>query len=129
MHELRQAAEQQRIGEARRAIPEFKVQVEQLDQVTNGLHALLSFVEEQRRRINVEQETVERLSRERAELEPIILAQRQVIYQIFKIQEARATRDKWWNYGIGFLLGLISSMTASTVFFIIQRRTLGKEKS
>ena len=100
-------------------------QLQALDHVQTSLRNLNIFIEEQRRKITIEQELIAKLSTERSQLEPIVQQQRSVIEQILTLQAqkqaAEAERAKWIERGFGFFGGIISSIIASFLYAIFIR--------
>lgn len=116
----RQRAEQRRLEQAREASLDLVHQLKELDRVTESLQSLMTFLDHQRSRITAEQETLARLSAEKTALEPVVRAQREVIDQIFRIQEVRIRRARWWDMALGFILGISSSIVASLILSFIR---------
>ncbi len=113
--ELQRGAEAERLANL-----DLNQQIQELDRVHDSLQNLITFVEDQRKKVTVEQEIIAKLTQERAQLEPIVQQDRAIIEQILALQAQRqveqAERDKWVERGFGFVTGIVSSMVASFLY-------------
>lgn len=85
-------------------------QLKELDSIQSGLENLLIFVDEQRKKVLVEQEIVNNLKKEKELLEPIVESDRQIVEALLQIQEQNALRNRWKDITIGFISGFISEI-------------------
>lgn len=88
-------------------------QIVELDNVKASLQKLVAYVESQQSRISESQIALESLTKEKAQLEPVVQAQRDAIDQLFLLQEQRNQRTKIFDMAGAFLLGVVSSLVAS----------------
>ena len=107
--------------------PNYKNQIQQLEQVEVGIKKLLDFIEFQKTKIEESEETIELLKRQKTTLETIIEGGEKAVEAIFQIQEERSQKKVWWERLIGFLFGIGSSLIASFVWFIFT--SFGNKKS
>lgn len=128
IEEQRIAAEAERLANL-----DLNQQIQELDRVHDSLLNLTTFVEDQRKKVIVEQETIDKLTQERAQLEPIVQQDRAIIEAILALQVQRqaeqAERDKWFDRGFGFIAGILGSMVASFLYALllaVRRKGVGK---
>lgn len=100
-------------------------QIVELDNVKSSLQKLVAYVESQQLRISESQVVLESLSKEKAQLEPVVQAQRDAIDQLFLLQEQRNQRTKLFDMAAGFILGVGSSLVASVVYQRLTARASG----
>jgi len=97
--------------------------LQDIDRLKESLRHLAEFLDSQSVRIKQEQDAITSLAKERSELEPILRSQREVIDEVFRIQEKRTRRLKWLDILIGIVIGVCTSFTASVLFELFRRRT------
>jgi len=96
-----------------KASPDLNNQIAELDVARNSLQRLIVFVDGQAAKINAQREELGELTKERFQLEPVVRAQREAIDELFAIQQRRNRWSRWEDYGVGFLLGVCSSVLAT----------------
>lgn len=94
----------------------YSVQAQKLEETKSNLHALLQFVEEERRNLQVSQQTLQSLKKEHEQLKPLVDSDRKTIDALFAAQEARNQTAQVAERWIGFALGVVSSLVASFVW-------------
>lgn len=108
--------------------PTFEQQLQQLDATQESLNSLSNFVQLQKQQLTESRESLVRLRQEKANLEPVVAADRQTVRAILANQEARlaerASEERW----IGFGLGVLSSLVASAIAGIWSYFRLRKRK-
>ena len=92
---------------------ELTNQLEALDLVQDSLQNLLGFVQNQKREIEIEQETITELAQERSQLESAVQIDRATVEELAKIIENRGGGIDWKTIGIGFGFGILASTIAS----------------
>ncbi|HIF5656139.1 hypothetical protein [Vibrio vulnificus] len=90
-----------------------------LDKFDEGLKNLKAFVQLQKEQRTEQQKVISELEKKRSELEPIVESQTEVVEAIFRLQEQRG---KWFDIGLGFVLGIIGSLISSVIFKLIEKR-------
>jgi uncharacterized membrane protein YraQ (UPF0718 family) len=97
-------------------------QIEELNKLDSGLNKLTAFIQQQKEQLSEKQSIITELEKKRSELEPIVNSQAEIVDAIFKIQEQRSQRNKWFDLGIGFGLGIIGSLIASVIYKLAEHR-------
>ena len=106
----------------------YSAQLNSLNQIEKNLGSLIQYIETQKIKLKESQDVINQLQSEHERLKPIIDADKQVIDAIFGAQEARQQKGRYIGYAISFTVGVISSLTASfIVYVIILRRRKRKE--
>jgi chromosome segregation ATPase len=95
--------------------PEFETQLSELNQTSEKIRGLLAFVESQKKNLEQSKEVIDKLNTERAKLQPLVNADRQVVEALFAAQTEKQNTSLWRERWIGFGLGVASSILASIV--------------
>lgn len=103
----------------KRAPESIALQLDKLDKFDEGLKNLKAFVQLQKEQRTEQQKVISELEKKRSELEPIVESQTEVVEAIFRLQEQRG---KWFDIGLGFVLGIIGSLISSVIFKLIEKR-------
>ncbi|EJL6611503.1 hypothetical protein [Vibrio cholerae] len=103
----------------KRAPKSIALQLDKLDKFDEGLKNLEAFVQLQKEQRTEQQKVISELEKKRSELEPIVESQTEVVEAIFRLQEQRG---KWFDIGLGFVLGIIGSLISSVIFKLIEKR-------
>ncbi len=95
-------------------------QIRQLDDTEKTIKQLLDFVKKQRTNLKSTQDSLESLKTEKQKLEPLVESDRKVVEALFQAQEERSraniSRERW----IGFGLGILASILASTILVVLK---------
>lgn len=95
-------------------------QIQQLDDTEKTINQLLDFVKDQRINLKSTQDSLESLKTEKEKLEPLVESDRKVVEALFQAQEERSraniSRERW----IGFGLGVLASILASTILVVLK---------
>jgi len=105
----------------------YKTQVGQLEETEKNVKQLLHFIELQKSNIQKTQDTIESLKQEQEELRPLVEGDREIINALFKAYEERSLVNAWTERWIGFGFGLIASLIASFLWYIIKLSLLKKQ--
>jgi len=106
----------------KRAPESIALQLDELDKFDEGLKNLTAFVQLQKEQLTEQQKVISELEKKRSELEPIVESQTEVVEAIFRVQEQREQTGKWFDIGLGFVLGIIGSLISSVIFKLIEKR-------
>jgi tetrahydromethanopterin S-methyltransferase subunit F len=104
----------------------YAKQAQKLDETRANIQALLEFVEDEKKQLQISQQVVQSLKAEHEKLKPIVDSDRKTIDALFSAQEARnqaaLSSERW----IGFIMGVVSSLVASLVWsigmYLVRRR-------
>ncbi|TLD70200.1 hypothetical protein FEM03_13500 [Phragmitibacter flavus] len=99
----------------------YKDQVDRLNEMETNVTQLLSFIDGQKRTLNATQDTISKLETERDRLKPLVESDKRVVEAVFQIQEDRASASIWRERWIGFGLGVIASLVASFMWFVVMK--------
>lgn len=105
--ETRRQAE---IREAALATLDLQTQVNELIEIEKNLEELITFVGNQQEKIELEQNRIASLEEVRAELEPLVEADQEVVDALLAAQDRAAARSRWSDIAIGFAGGFISEI-------------------
>jgi len=94
-------------------------QFKKLDNISESLKSLESFISDQRENLVEESIALENLKNEKKALEPLVEGDRRVIESIFLQQEKRQQRNVWWERGFGFFAGILASVIASVIYALL----------
>ncbi|MBU1691785.1 MAG: hypothetical protein KJ958_04510 [Gammaproteobacteria bacterium] len=94
----------------------YAKQVQSLDETRASLQSLLEFVDNEKRNLQVSQQTLQALKNEQERLKPLVESDRKTIDALFSAQEARNQAAQSTERWIGFGLGALSSLVASLVW-------------
>ena len=126
-------AKQAEVEAKRLANLDIYQQLEDLNNIENSMTGLLRFIEDQRERITQEQTLIEQLETERAQLEPLLEADKETVEALLRLEQEAAERNRWTDIAIGFGLGLFTEIIVAIVIapFVvprIQRLTNNREE-
>ncbi len=93
-----------------------------IDVLQKNLEHLFLYVENQKRQIATQEKMLAQLSAEKEELEPVVKAQRTLVSKILELEHERYQSRQWLEAGMGFLLGVISSLLASAMWDSYRKR-------
>lgn len=99
----------------------FKSQIDQINEMETNVTQLLHFLEQQKATLSDTEQTISRLQTEKAKLAPLVETDRQVVEAIFRTQEERASASVWRERWIGFGLGIVASLVATFIGFVITK--------
>ncbi len=120
-------ADNERIASARRENLSFDKQLKGLNETETNLKNLLSFVAEQRQRLNESENLLASLKEEKDRLDPVVSAERKMVKAILDAQNESQKTDIWRERMIGFGFGIAGSLIA-TVIWTIGAITLNRRK-
>lgn len=103
--------------------PSFTQQINELDRTEIGLKNLQDFVTKQKQELKETQDLLSKLEQEREKIEPLLKADRALVdallEQYYQIQIRKNEENVWKERGIGFIIGVASSLVASILWFVI----------
>lgn len=102
----------------------IKTQIQKLDEMQGAMGELQSFLSQHREKLQKDKLSVEKLKKEKERLEPIVKADKELIESILELQQERFRKNIWKERIIGFLIGFLSSLVASSVFIFINRNQI-----
>jgi len=109
--------------------PEYTSQLQALDKTKESIQALVGFIDEQKKQLQLSQSAVDALKNEESRIHPLVEADRKVIDAVFAVQEQRnqvaQSRERW----VGFGLGVLASVVASSIISLIAGRLRAKRKT
>ena len=105
----------------RTAPKDIEDQMQELDKLDEGLKKLSAFIAVQKSQLSEKQAVIKQLEEKRSMLEPIVNTQSEIVDALFKVYEQRAQKNKWFDLGLGFVLGIIGSLIASVIFKLINK--------
>jgi hypothetical protein len=97
-------------------------QIENLKEVESSLENLIQFVQYQKSTLTQTELKIESLLKEKKQIEPIVLANREVIQAIFQQQAENSKVNAWKERTIGFGLGILGSFLASILIYLLTRK-------
>ncbi len=103
---------------------EYSSQLKTLDNVSDNLARLQTFVNDQKRNLVESEKAIKELKEEEKKIKPVIEADRKTIEAIFRLQSEVSARKLWLDRGISFILGVISSMLATLIIAVFKRKSL-----
>jgi sensor c-di-GMP phosphodiesterase-like protein len=98
--------------------PSYQQQIKSLDETRSGIEGLLKFIAAQRDQLTASQKTIETLKSEEVRLKPIVEADKKVTDAMFAAQEARNEATQRQQAILGFVLGVLSSLMATSVWVL-----------
>ncbi|MEM8639125.1 MAG: hypothetical protein AAGG51_09965 [Cyanobacteria bacterium P01_G01_bin.54] len=107
-----------RLEQERRENLSFSKQIDQLNSTEENLKELITFIESQKTQLRRSQDALNSLNEEKEQLEPIVQADRETIEAILDFQARRKRTNVWIERGIGFGLGVLSSIIATSIWTI-----------
>ena len=93
--------------------------IKSLTKMGATLTELRTFLEGEQERISETQRTLEELSREKEQIEPVISTQRKVMEAILSAHSKRTRLSKWKDWILAFCLGVLSSLLAAYLFNLL----------
>ncbi|SDO94957.1 hypothetical protein [Desulforhopalus singaporensis] len=112
--------DKQRQEERRLKNLQYETQINQLAETENNLKKLLEFIEFQKTNLKETQDSVELLKKEKEKLQPLVESDQAVVEALFQAQEERQRKTVWRERWVGFGFGLLASLLASFIWFIIK---------
>ena len=98
---------------------DYQNQIEQLSQMENHIRQLLTFVNSQKKSLKETEDTKSSLKSEKEKLKPIVESDRDVVEALFRTQEERINSRIWRNRWMGFGFGILASLIASFIWFVV----------
>ena len=98
---------------------DYQGQIKQLDEMEGNVTQLLEFVINQRKTLQETEDAISNLKVEKEKLQPLVDTDRAVVESIFRAQEERASSNIWRERSIGFGLGIVASLIASFIWFVV----------
>ena len=99
----------------------YNVAIANMETIGNQLSQLVGFLKEEQRKVAESEATLRRLTDERTQLEPVVLAQRDTVNAILSAHARNTAARAWKERLLGFIMGLIASLLASIVFEYLRR--------
>lgn len=96
-------------------------QIALLKETEGNLVRLEAFIGEKQAEIVATQELLKGLERRRAEIEPLLSANQEVVNAMFAYQQQEIAKSAWKERGIGFGLGILASLIASVIWHFVGR--------
>ena len=93
--------------------------IEDITKMGTTLTELMTFLKGEQKRILKTQRTLEELSREKEQIEPVVSTQRKVIEGILSAYSKRTRFSKWKDWTLAFCLGVLSSLAATYLFNLL----------
>lgn len=121
-----------KLGSRNKFIPKdvqsaYKIQAKKLISILDNIIELHDFVVAQKLSLEKSQRLLNELKSRRTELEPIVETDRKVVEAILQAGAKIRNREMWIDMIIGFLSGIIASLTAQLIWsFIKLYRTRSK---
>ena len=104
----------------------YTKQAEALDETRRNLQALVEFVDEERKRLQVSQQSLDSLKAEHDRLRPLVETDRKAIDAVFAAQEARNQAalgtERWIGFGFGVVSSLVASFLWAVCTYALRRR-------
>ena len=86
---------------------EYSEVIKKIESLGTQLSELGSFLERERARVTATEETIQKLSEERAKLEPLVHTQRETVEAVLAAHAERTVRTAWKERFIGFAIGVV----------------------
>ncbi|MBL0312834.1 MAG: hypothetical protein IPP78_08985 [Holophagaceae bacterium] len=102
-------------------VDRYSTVIAQLNSLKTELLSLQFFFEQERKLIVDTENNLRKLQDTKAELEPVVLAQRKTVDAILAAQSGRAASTAWKERAIGFLLGVFASVLGGIVLDSLKR--------
>ena len=97
------------------AIPSFEQQVAILRNSQEDLARLRGFLDSQTVTLAQRESLVVRLQAQIDSLRPVVEADRRALDGVLAAAAEREKRDRWFNWGVGFLTGIVTSVIAGSL--------------
>jgi len=108
---------------------DFKEQYALLRTTKENLTDLKKFILSKKQEIAVTEDLLNRLEKKRAEIEPIVTANQEVVDALFAQQRKELEKEIWLERGVSFGLGILASLIASVIWHFVGRlRKRGNNK-
>ena len=101
----------------------YREQVERLAELENSLRGFHAYVMDQKRSIQATEETMQKLKAEQQALEPVVAANRTAVAAVLEAQERRFRASRWFDHALAFVFGVISSLVATYIWWLVGRGT------
>lgn len=108
---------------------DYQTQLKQLNQTQSNIEQLLNFIEMQKRNIRETEDAVLLLKKEQETLKPIVESDKAVVEALFRAQEDRTRASIWRERWIGFAFGVVASLVASFIGFLIRLWIRGRKET
>lgn len=109
--------------------PQLERKVKELDEMTKNINELLYFIEYQKDKLKNEDKMFQELTKKNEDLEPIVNAKEELVNALFETHEKRQNAQRRYDWVWGFIVGVLSSLTASAIIYIYRKFKLNKEFS
>ena len=96
--------------------------INSLSEMTKNIESLKTFLETELTRVDATKAIIEGLEKERAELEPVVTAHRNTVDTILRAYQNRSNESVWINRIIGFIIGILSSITAAYLLKLFESK-------
>lgn len=96
----------------------FGEQTHALDEIEGSIKNLLLFVEKQKIQVRESEHLLQGLKEEEKKLKPVVEAQREAVNAILEAQAAKHRAAQVKGYMLSFVLGVLSSLTATFLAYI-----------
>jgi hypothetical protein len=110
-----------KIEQAKKESLELGNRINDLEKMEESLKSLITFIDNQKNAIIQTKQSIQELQKQKVELEPIILSQKETVEAIFREQDKRNFEYRLIERFIGFGLGVIASIIASILYGLIKR--------
>jgi len=100
---------------------DYTLAIANIENVSNQLSQLVSFLKQERQKVEESEATLRKLHEERTTLEPMVLAQRDTVNAILSAHSGSLASRAWKERALGFISGLFTSFIASVVFEYFRR--------
>ena len=101
--------------------PSHSAEIEKLDEMQANLSDLFYFFDDQKKLLVEQQATIAKLEAKSAQLKPIVDADETVVAAILAAHGKTQSQSIWRERGFSFLIGVISSLVASTIYSKMKR--------
>ena len=98
---------------------QLNIKINEVEKSINGLN---EYIKSQTVKINETNQKLDELKTEHKKLEPIVQIERKSVESLFVISEKRQAKQKWIDYGISFIMGIISTLVCNSIVKILQRK-------
>ena len=98
-------------------IADVAKKISELNQIADTLRNLTEFIKRQKEIVQKEGEAIQTLFEQKADLEPVVAAGQVVVDKMFKLQRKRNKKLRIVDLIIGFVLGIVGSMIASSLMY------------
>lgn len=106
--------------------PNYDSQLQALDHTKDAIGSLIGFIDQQKKQIQLSQQAVDALKTEEGRMHPLVEADRKVIDAMFAVQEQRnqaiQSHERWIGFGLGVLASIIASSIISLIALIVKKR-------